>query len=417
MNIEIEKFLTEQKEEWLKRKIKSCKNDEEIEQKKEEANHKFSPEQWFPDAAKRAKQLSVASHPSKFSHTSAQTSSIIADSRPEKDGYLRTGNVDYEQDVFGNAAALNVYKFLSIKIAGEQTVLTHLEKDSEEIQQALHIKSVDYMELKQGFLAIKKEGDTVYTDRLVKQVYFPVDEKKDEYHLLSILTPSGLMTRLKADLKSTWSSEETKKAKVCYQKNEFHKDGYDSIYNLTTIGYGGANAQNVSQLNAKNNGEVYLLPSFPPFLEKRKIRLPHHDFFKENLRYKQFEESFKFLHPLVHVKTKGVKREGIQKGIDNILKFIVDEIFIKVIKIRDISSGWTEMESYQTLPNAQKKWLDNRYSTERNEENEWLDEICETLARWIISAYKSYQKVGADTLKCARKEVRNILEQEKELFR
>jgi CRISPR-associated protein Csy1 len=69
-----------------------------------------------PDAAKRVTQLSMVSHPSKFSHPSAKTSSVIAKVEQSNDGYLRSGNVDYSLDVFGNAAAMDVFKFLSLPL-------------------------------------------------------------------------------------------------------------------------------------------------------------------------------------------------------------------------------------------------------------------------------------------------------------
>ena len=86
----------------------------------------FLPENWIPEAAKRAGQLSLVSHPSKFTHPSAKTSSIVFKSEFSGDGFSRSGNVDAELDVFGNAAALDVYKFLSLTLMDGKTVLEHL---------------------------------------------------------------------------------------------------------------------------------------------------------------------------------------------------------------------------------------------------------------------------------------------------
>ena len=107
----IQNFLNERKEMWLKKKIKAKTSEEEKAVFEQEAGELFSLFTWLPNAAKRAKQLSLVSHPSKFTHPSAKTSSIIATADNKSDGYLRTGNIEVALDVFGNAAAMDVYKF------------------------------------------------------------------------------------------------------------------------------------------------------------------------------------------------------------------------------------------------------------------------------------------------------------------
>ena len=73
----IQNFLSERKESWLKKKIDSKTTAEQDRELTLEANELFMLATWLPDAAKRAKQLSLVSHPAKFSHPSAKTSSII----------------------------------------------------------------------------------------------------------------------------------------------------------------------------------------------------------------------------------------------------------------------------------------------------------------------------------------------------
>lgn len=76
-------------------------------------------------------------------------------------------------------------------------------------------------------MKIKATDNSIRTDHLVKQVYFPVSEAN--YHLLSILTPSGLITRLKQSIDVMRFSEETKQAKESRKKNEHHEVGYSDI--------------------------------------------------------------------------------------------------------------------------------------------------------------------------------------------
>jgi CRISPR-associated protein Csy1 len=136
---------------------------------------------------------------------------------------------------------------------------------------------LNFETLSTEFLKIKVTDHSVKTDHLVKQVYFPVREA--QYHLLSILTPSGLITRLKQSIDAIRFSEDTKQAKESRKKNEHHEVGYSDIFDLTVTAYGGTQPQNVSVLNSQNAGRAYLLSSCPPVLEKRAIRLPKTDFF------------------------------------------------------------------------------------------------------------------------------------------
>ncbi len=96
LDIAIKKFLFDRKSARIKSKLKPNTTKLEKTEIENEANKAFLLDNWLPDAAKRAGQLSLVSHPSKFSHPSAKTSPIIANNQRDVDGFLRTGNVDVE---------------------------------------------------------------------------------------------------------------------------------------------------------------------------------------------------------------------------------------------------------------------------------------------------------------------------------
>ena len=170
MTESIHTFLNERKELWLKDRVKKAENDVERAELQQQADDRFSLKEWLPDAAKRVSQLSMVSHPSKFSHPSAKTSSVIAQVKSAQDGYLRSGNVHYPLDVFGNAAAMDVYKFLSLNLAEDYTVLTGFEHDHEDLKSLIEKSSLNFTSLKQAFLVIKNDDTSSKTDHLVKQV-------------------------------------------------------------------------------------------------------------------------------------------------------------------------------------------------------------------------------------------------------
>jgi CRISPR-associated protein Csy1 len=383
MTQQITEFFNDRKAAWLKAKLTNDQNEDEQAALHQEANARFILGAWLPDAAKRAGQLSMVSHPSKFSHPSAKTSNMIATAQSRNDGYMRTGNVAYELDVFGNAAAMDVYKFLTLSMDDGRSVLAHFESDSAQIKGLLAPYAMDYEAIKQGLLCIKQEDGTQRkTDRLVKQVYFPVG---DDYHLLSILTPSGLLTKIKSTVDDMRFSDATKAAKEARKKNEFHADGFDDVFDLTVTGYGGTQPQNVSVLNSKNAGRAYLFASTPPELIRREIRLPKNDFFKNTLNPRMLSESFQSLHRLMQLDINNI---DVRQGIANVIQFVIDAVLGQAFKIRAQGVGWSATEYYQTLPLAQRIWLDDVHVVQREQQDDWLRSISRDFAVWILKSYE-----------------------------
>lgn len=407
----VQSFLSERQTAWLKDKLKSASTESEQQNIERQAADKFDLANWLPDAAKRAGQLAMVSHPGKFSHPGAKTSSVIASAERKADGYLRTGNVSAEFDVFGNAAALDVHKFLSLTLSDGQTVLAHLEQDSPLIRQQFNIPT-SFQALRQGLLSIKSaDHEKSKTSEKIKQVYFPVD---DSYHLLSLLTPSGLMFKLKERINTLRFSEAAKQARNDRRNQVYNEHGFDEIYNLTVIGFGGTKPQNISVLNNQNGGTAYLLPSLPPFLELRAMQAPKTNFFLQSLYIKDYQDKFKALHKLFAETTPN--NMSVREGRDYWILQIVEQMMEKVWAIRELSGGWSETGG---LPPVQKIWLDAANAEQRDSEEAWLDEIIVALVSWLGIAYK--KAVGEQKAipigDAESKDFRQLLTEHREMLR
>lgn len=380
----IQNFLNDRKDLWLKKKITNDATDEERAELERQALDEFSLAKWLPDAAKRAKQLSLVSHPAKFSHPSAKTSSIIAKSERRADGFLRTGNVTAELDVFGNAAAMDVYKFLSLRLSDDKTILMHLENKTVEIKEQLTIPTADFSDIEQGLLEIMQDDNSVSkTSEIVKQVYFSVD---DDYHLLSVLTASNLMYKLKERINIMRFSDEAKQAREAKKNNHHHDAGLSEVYGLSVIGFGGTKPQNISVLNSQNYGEAYLLASMPSELELRSIQAPRSNFFTNTLWVKSFEDDFKKLHDLFQGDTNNIH---IRKKRDSLVRNIIYQVIDKLWMLRYLNAGWSDAEAYRNLPHYQKIWLDQTYEQERTKNEDWLLALKNDFSRWFINSYQS----------------------------
>lgn len=380
----IQKFLNDRKEDWLKKRLKKGLSDTEIISYQEQASKNFEFRTWVNDASERAKQLTLVSHPAKFSHPRAQVTEITAESTFKEDGYLKTGNVCYLPDVVGNAGAIDVYKFLALTLEEDKTILEHLEIDTPYIRKVFSLSPENYENIRNNFLKIKVGDSTLRTHSSVKQVYFPI--KDNEYNLLSILTPSGLMVELKNRVIETKFSEKIKSIREFFNKNHYTDQVFSDLYNLTIVGYGSGNPQGISILNNENSGKYYLLNSSPPVFEKRKFRLPTTDFFVECLYSKKFALEFENLKKHIN----GVNNLHTRKKIKKTLRQMVGEILFTAFCIRKNEKGWSKREHYESLSLEQRIWLDDAYMEQRTIQSGWRDEIARRISKWILDSFDEY---------------------------
>jgi CRISPR-associated protein Csy1 len=408
-------FLDNKKQDYLKKKTKPNTSDEDKQKFTQEAAEKYNLENWLIDASQRAKQLSLTSHPAKFIHPNAKASSIIVDAKKKCDGLLRSGNVEVELDVFGNAAALDVEKFLRVELHDKKTVLQHLEQNTDLIKQQFETANTTFEEIRNGFMQIKL-SDLEQTSENLKQVYFPVG---DSYHLLSILNASGIIYKLKERVNGLRFSEENKTIREELKKAKpIEINGkITDVFELTSVGYGGTKPQNISTLNNQNGGVSFLLPSLPPTLEKRQTQPPKTDFFNNCLWEGSFKKDFEQFHQVLSWRKNN---KEIRDMRDDIVLNSITKLKRLIENIRDINVGWSDSETYDGLAIWQKIWLDDKYIEIRCDEKQnqdYLTKAQSLFANWFIGNYKYSKKdnklLGDDDIA----QIRKVLNEEQELLK
>ena len=413
----IEGFFSERKEAWLKKKVKSSMEEDEINALQLECEQFFSREEWLPNAAKRAGQISMATHPCTFSHPSARknkngyVSSVIANIQRIEDGFLKTGNVAVDTDALGNAAALDVYKFLTLNMQDDQSLLAHIQQDTDLAKELLAIKAAGYKDLKAGFLAMVESSTESITSSKIKQVYFPVDK---DYHQLSLLTNSGMVYELRKRIDRLRFSDEVKELRDKKRKNEFSEQGFSEIYGLTTVGYGGTKPQNISVLNNQNGGKAHLLSSLPPTLEKRHTHFPKSDFFVESLQKRDVAHLFHRLQKVIKFERNNI---NLRDARDLRIQDIIDKVIEKMWAVRAISIEQFHQES-SSLPSYQQIWLYHDFEQERETTDIWLDKLVVEISHWLSRSYENV--IGKQAIKLGEQELAHIkllVEQSREALR
>lgn len=413
-------FFSERKEGWLKKKMKAGMERLEEEAIKQECDVLFALENWLPNAARRVQQISISTHPCTFSHPSSRknkngyVTSIIAKAPRQADGYLRSGNSCVELDALGNAAVLDVFKFLSVITDSGITVMEHIRQDTEWAKALLNIKTESYDTLRNDFISILSSDETVITSSKIKQVYFPIG---DNYHLLSILHNSGLMFELRDRIDALRFSETVKMGRELKRSNIYSESGYKEIYNIATIGYGGTKPQNISVLNNQYGGKAHLLLSIPPMLEQHEIKFPTQDFFKQTLRFSDCREILQRLDNVFKIERDGViPLEKIRKGRDRCLGDLLDVIIQKMMALRGASTKQF-FEKSNKLLSWQKIWLCEQYKKERVNEDDWLDILCAKIVTWIEYAYINVIKHSILLGEVERQYIKFFINEHREVLR
>lgn len=413
----IQAYFSERKEAWLKKNVKASMEADEVKEQELICDQLFSLNEWLPNAAKRAGQISISTHPCTFSHPSARknkngyVSSVLAEADRREDGYLKTGNVVADPDALGNAAALDVYKFLTLVMQDGNKLLVHIQQETDLAKELLTIQTANYQELRNGFLAMVEGATENITSSKIKQVYFPV---KDDYHQLSLLTNSGMVYQLRSRLDKLRFSDEIKELRDKKRKNEFSDCGYCEIYGLTTIGYGGTKPQNISVLNNQNGGKAHLLSSMPPSIEKRHIHFPKTDFFIESLKKFEYAEHFKMLHKLFQADHNNI---SIREARDRYLQNILDLIIEKMWAVRAVSQSQYYADT-SNLSSVQLTWLHIDNEQKREQTTQWLDVLIREISVWLSQSYEKVMEKQAIKLgESERLLFADIVERNREFFK
>lgn len=362
----------------------------------------FNPNIWITDAAKRAKQISLATHAAKFTHSDAKASSVlVSEYNTENDAYLVTASLPNKViDAVGNAAALDVAKLLKITI-NDESLITQLQHNHVE---ALVIFSQDQAQLEawqSGFKLALGELD-VSAHTLTKQLYFPIgdnpagqaEEQVDQYHLLCPLFSSSMAHEMYRQVTATRFGD-SKDIRDARRKGHFHTELDQSFPATAVQSFGGSKPQNISQLNSERYGQAFLLNCAPPKYQAQiKPPLTSTSFFNRQLTYKtaRLLREFKaFLEGLTEQESNFNTR--YQRDY-HYVRPIIDTVLNHAAMIQSLSdhAGWANNEKC-VLKAEHGLWLDinnlnSKFQTER-EKGEWLLVVMQDFARWLTYQLKS----------------------------
>ncbi len=230
---------------------------------------RYEHDTWLADAARRVGQIQAVTHVLKATHPDARGSSlhVAPGSLPQhaEIGSHLLGE-DFAEDVVGNAAALDVFKFLKTEVDGRR-LLDWMQSEDADLKSALSDDGAVATEWMSAFAALVRPAAEPTTHPMAKQVYWlvggdPLDDAN--YHLLQPLFSSALAHAVHADIQGTRFGEVNKEARQAFREKKPFEAPYRDYRNLVARKLGGTKPQNISQLNSERGGVNYLLASLPP---------------------------------------------------------------------------------------------------------------------------------------------------------
>ena len=274
----IEEFIKgrlETKLETIDKEIKKAKKKErdtsELEEKHGRTIEGHVRETWLAEHARRAASANIATHVIKYMHPGAKGSSVYFDDSAQelaarRDNWVGTHDIDKADrtdDMLATASALALPKLFGVK-CGAKTFLDSASHDSQELAHAMSDDTQLGLQWAKAFANVcSTSGDTggPVTDRRAKQIYFPVG---DSYHLLAPLFPTSMVHTVGELVNDARWSEEAQEAFKARKDNKPSDHGYKVHAGMAIQKFGGANPQNIGQLNVVRGGKVKLLSAIPP---------------------------------------------------------------------------------------------------------------------------------------------------------
>ncbi|GHV57052.1 type I-F CRISPR-associated protein Csy1 [Deltaproteobacteria bacterium] len=358
--------------------------------KKEEIRAKFQVDVWLADAARRAGQLSVVTHTLKATHPDAKGTSLYwpPKDRPGGEDLIGTHTLagDFAADVVGNAAALDVYRFLRLEYEG-RTLLDWLEAGDPDALAALSPDQAQSEAWARVFGGLKKPDPArLSSHTLAKQVYWLTGEDPLEdahFHLLAPLYASSLAQDVYLRIQEDRFGEAAKNARQARKDHAWHEGEARDYPDLALRKLGGTKPQNISQLNAERHGVNYLLPSLPPIWQSRSVRPPRgaslfKDFERRRETARLLRDFKKFLDsdPPSNRATRDTRNE--------FLTWIIDEFKAYAEELRTLPPGWTR-ESACRLPQEEKDWLEPEHASPEERDDEPTEGLVKRFGNWLNS--------------------------------
>ncbi|MFT4178686.1 MAG: type I-F CRISPR-associated protein Csy1 [Thermomonas sp.] len=369
---------------------------------------KYEYATWLADAARRVGQIQAVTHVLKATHPDARGSSLhVAPAQLPQHAEIGSHLLgdDYAEDVVGNAAALDVFKFLKLEVDGKR-LLDWMQTEDADLCAALTPNAEVAREWMGAFASLVRQEERPATHPMAKQVYWLVGEEPQDdtqYHLLQPMFSSTLAHAVHADIQEARFGEANKEARQAFREGKPSQAIYRDYRNLVARKLGGTKPQNISQLNSERGGVNYLLPSLPPpaWEQRATNMLKLESAFDELIWFGGMRELVRTL--IDFLKSDPAPTMETREHRATIEQAIGQEMAMFGVAVRGrYEAGWTR-DAQCRLPLCEQLWLDpdraeldprsdpDHPEWQQDDEafnaacewGDWPDEVAERFGNWL----------------------------------
>ncbi|MFY9180553.1 MAG: type I-F CRISPR-associated protein Csy1 [Venatoribacter sp.] len=384
----------------------------ELQEKRMVEEKKYSVGSWLEDASARAKQISLVNHALKYTHSDAKGTSLMLTGHASSE-YVGSRAVNHlTADVVGNAAALDVANFLLLE-AGNKKLLDYIAAADSSPFVGLGSDG-QIQNWLQGFAkALEVSAPASHT--LAKQLYFPLPT--EGYHLLAPLSATSFHQELYERIQHYRFSDDAKEQREFKKKGLYGGGTTRDFPHLATQTYGGTKPQNISLLNSKRGGKLYLFNAQPPNWKAQTKPPQSSEIFWREYRYR-IRKTVKELQVFLEKVQESDKNNlSIRNKRAAYLEQMVDELHNLAANIWQFPENWSA-NSEIDLTLAERCWLDPRSTApeviDARTNKSWCETIAERFAYVLAQEIKTNKLLIADDeqsflAKQLRKEKQSLL--------
>lgn len=371
----------------------------------------FAHDVWLASAAKRVEQIQAVTHSLKPIHPDARGTNLYVEpaSLPALTelGSHALGE-QFVGDVVGNAAALDVYKFLKLEV-NERSLLAALLAQDADALAALHTDPAQARALRDAFVSLTQlRAGEPSSHTLAKQLYWLTGDDActdADYTLLAPLYATSLAHAVHAQVQEDRFGDTNKAARQARRERKAHDGVFHDYPGLAVQQMGGTKPQNISQLNSERRGMNYLLSSLPPQWRTSAVRLPVHAtsvFDRLFIARPEVRRTVQVLRQFLESAPE--PNQATRQRREALLDTLLDELVSLAAELQQLlPPGWSrDDERFEKLDDNQKLWLDP-LRAELPEEFEfaglwlqmdWPVEIGKAFARWLNEQLRGKLPVG-----------------------
>ena len=371
--------------------------------KRAELRSQFEYATWIEDAAKRAVQIQAVTHSLKPIHPEAKGTNVYAaPSQLHDHGVVGTHclGATFDGDVVGNAAALDVYKFLKLSIDGRSLLDLAVAGDAD-LTAAMSADAEQARSWLAAFAGVAGQRGRPASHTQAKQFYwFTGDDAHDDagFHLLAPLYATSLAHRVYQTIQADRFGDDAKAAREARKAGHFHPSPVREYGELAVQKLGGTKPQNISQLNSERRGDNYLLASLPPVWKTVPVQpvLGVDSVFQRYGRRREVLRLVRLLRDFLA--SDPPPNKPTRNRIDALVADLLDELLHLAAEVRSLAPGWSRDPACR-LNAAERLWLDPGAGTEEGAAavpitDEAAERIAAGFANWLNARLRKPLPMG-----------------------